>query len=458
MFEGTTSGLSSSLLLTVVILLSVNGDLLHLIEARVGLPVGGLQAPEAANLRVLPKESDQSFNSSTTNNVRGLMRIELDYHKYNDMTKLLKEASAKFPDQVQLYTIGQSVEGRELWVAMVSGDVHQKELLKPHVKLVANMHGNEAVGRELILQLLVYLVNSYRRNRQVKYLMDNTYIHLMPSMNPDGFEISTLGDCSRGRGRANANGFDLNRNFPDFFAAKKYKLENEQPETRAARVWIDRTPFVLSANLHGGALVASYPFDNHRQGNPSASWSPGNRSPTPDDDVFKHLAEVYSFNHKTMHLGEACPNDKQGFRNGTTNGAEWYLLEGGMQDYNYYWTGCMELTLELSCCKYPTSDKLPQFWDENKRALLAFIGEANKGVKGLVMDATGQPIAGARLKVRGRDFSFRGSNRGEFWRILLPGEYVLQVSAEGFAPVEMAFVVKPNQVSTLNIVLDPLKK
>lgn len=423
----------------------------YVVEARVQLPTAiSFPRPE-------PKLSTKDQANIPSN--RAPIKIQLAYHNYDDMTKLLKEVSVKFPDLVHLYSIGESVQGRQLWVALVSGDVQDDKFLKPNIKLVGNMHGNEPVGRELILQLLVYLVNSYPKNHQVKELLDSTYIHLMPSMNPDGFEISREGECSRGQGRANANGFDLNRNFPDFFAAKKYKPNNEQPETRAVRIWIDSIPFVLSANLHGGALVASYPFDNRRE-LPSSfaqNWPPNRRSPTPDDDVFKHLAEVYSFNHKTMFLGEACPNDQQGFPNGTTNGAEWYLLEGGMQDYNYYWTGCIELTLELSCCKYPTSDQLPQFWEQNKRAMLAFMAEANKGVRGIILDSSsGTPVVGAKLKVKGREFSFRASQRGEFWRILLPGEYVLQASASGYYPAEQPFIVGPGQAATITVKMDKM--
>lgn len=59
--------------------------------------------------------------------------------------------------------------------------------------------------------------------------------------------------------RYNTRGYDLNRNFPDYFTKNQ---KQEQPETKAVRDWIERIPFVLSANLHGGALVASYPFDN----------------------------------------------------------------------------------------------------------------------------------------------------------------------------------------------------
>jgi hypothetical protein len=37
-----------------------------------------------------------------------------------------------------------------------------------------------------------------------------------------------------------------------------------------------------------------------------------------------------------------------------------------MQDFNYVWYGCMEITLELSCCKYPPASELPKFWEENR--------------------------------------------------------------------------------------------
>ena len=84
------------------------------------------------------------------------------------------------------------------------------------VKYVANMHGNEAVGRELMLAFIEYLVTSYKSNSDpdaVK-LVETTDIHIMPSMNPDGFEKANEGSCYGTTGRWNANGKDLNRNFP----------------------------------------------------------------------------------------------------------------------------------------------------------------------------------------------------------------------------------------------------
>lgn len=49
------------------------------------------------------------------------------------------------------------------------------------------------------------------------------------------------------------------------------------------------------------------------------------------------------------------------------------LSSGGMQDYNYVWANCFEITLELSCCKYPPTSELPKEWENNRESLLAFI-------------------------------------------------------------------------------------
>ena len=194
----------------------------------------------------------------------------------------------------------------------------------------------------------------------------------------------------------------MNRNFPDYF---KQNNKKSQPETEALKEWISKIQFVLSGNIHGGALVASYPFDN----TPNSILSSVLSTPslTPDDDVFKHLAGVYSFNHGRMFGGDACKVGAPQFENGTTNGAAWYPLTGGMQDYNYIWHGAMEVTLELSCCKFPPASELEQFWEDNRKSLLTFLGEAHRGVKGFVKDESFTPIEGASMKVRGRDVGFQ---------------------------------------------------
>lgn len=75
----------------------------------------------------------------------------------------------------------------------------------------------------------------------------------------NGLSFRSLNDGKIKSRRYNARGFDLNRNFPDYF---KQNTKREQPETDAVKEWISKIQFVLSGSLHGGALVASYPYDN----------------------------------------------------------------------------------------------------------------------------------------------------------------------------------------------------
>lgn len=62
------------------------------------------------------------------------------------------------------------------------------------------------------------------------------------------------------------------------------------------------------------------------------------------------------------------------------NKNEMCLFSGGMQDYNYIWAQCFEITLELSCCKYPREEKLPMFWDDNKASLIEYIKQVHLGL------------------------------------------------------------------------------
>ena len=57
-----------------------------------------------------------------------------------------------------------------------------------------------------------------------------------------------------------------------------------------------------------------------------------------------------------------------------------------MQDYNYVRSNAFEITVEVSCCKFPSESTLERFWKENKKSLLAYLKLVHTGLSGFVKD------------------------------------------------------------------------
>lgn len=114
------------------------------------------------------------------------------YHNYEEITNLFRDLNSTYPHLARLHSIGKSVQNRNLWVLEISENVHNRTLREPMFKYVANMHGDETVGRELMVFLAQYLLKNYGSDARVTKLVNTTDIFLMPSLNPDGYESSQV--------------------------------------------------------------------------------------------------------------------------------------------------------------------------------------------------------------------------------------------------------------------------
>ena len=212
--------------------------------------------------------------------------LPFKYYDFDDMYNTVKNILyQKCSHITRIYTIGKSVQGRDLFVVEFSRTPGKRDLLVPEFKYVGNMHGNEVVGKELLLHLVNELCTKYNVNSTITNLIKTTRIHILLTMNPDGFTRAIEGQCKGVVGRTNANGYDLNRNFPDPYYPRSFPL---QMETKSIMTWLDQYPFVLSANLHGGVVVANYPYDNYRNGRGTS----GHYAKSPDDSFFRSVANV----------------------------------------------------------------------------------------------------------------------------------------------------------------------
>lgn len=160
------------------------------------------------------------------------------YYKYVDLTERLRSLAQKYSHIAKLSSVGQSVEGRELWVMRITKDPNTDTAGKPKFKYVGNMHGDETVSRQVLVYLVEHLLSRYGEEPRIAELVNNTDIYIMPSMNPDGFERSVEGDCMGDRGgRNNAKDVDLNRSFPDQYDGTTVSPE-AIPEVLAVIRWI----------------------------------------------------------------------------------------------------------------------------------------------------------------------------------------------------------------------------
>lgn len=128
------------------------------------------------------------------------------------------------PTSTPFNSTGKSTENRDLWVVKLSTDRSKvRTTLKPLLKLVGGIHGNEGLSSQLLFMLSEYLMQNFGKNNRVTRLLNQTEIHILPIANPDGREIAKEGDCdgsggdTHKTGRENAKGVDIDNDFPGPF-------------------------------------------------------------------------------------------------------------------------------------------------------------------------------------------------------------------------------------------------
>lgn len=272
----------------------------------------------------------------------------VDYPSPEQIGADLQSIAAAFPQTARLFSIGKTKRGRDLWVMKISHRVATDDN-RPEFKYVANMHGNEIVGRELMMRLIVDLLQNDGKDPLITQLLEKTQIYIMPSMNPDGASAMR---------RGNADSVDLNRDFPDFSTRDNQNTPNGRAlETQAMMAWEASRRFVLSANFHGGSEVVNYPWDTIPDAHPL-------------DALLKDLSLEYARN--APYIGASTV-----FRNGITNGYDWYVVKGGMQDWSYAYHRDLQLTVELSDDKWPPYKTVGDYYAKNRPALLGFIARVH---------------------------------------------------------------------------------
>jgi carboxypeptidase T len=337
------------------------------------------------------------------------------YHNSAQVRQTLVDTATSNPDIASFHVIGHSVQSRDICALKLTTNP-TLTAAKPCVRLVGLHHGDELSSSEFLLYLIRYLVTKYRAgDTEATQMLASTELWIVPVVNPDGMENNS---------RYNAHGYDVNRNYPCPDGSHNTSVGGpyvfSEPEIRAVRDISQSAGnainncFALGLTYHAGETCFNY------------TWN-YTATRCADDLLLQFQGQNYSNAAHAAGLTSFW----------VTDGYDWYQTIGDLNDYAYQTHGTLDTTIECTVAHTPsvtTQAQIDAFCLPHLRGTLFSIWFAGEGIRGQVRDgATSQPLL-ATVAVRQANMPMHSdpARSGAFYRVLLAGDYTIDVSAPGY--------------------------
>lgn len=327
---------------------------------------------------------------------------------YNALVSEMQMLATDYPDIVRIQTIGETVQGRSIWVMKITDLPDEDEPDEPEVRMIGNIHGDEYISMEIMRLLMFYLTENYGVDQTVTGLVNTREIWIQPSVNPDGHEMGT---------RSNANGVDMNRNHGYMYYSSGSGPFSE-PELQHFREWSLLRNFSTSLTFHGVTRYYNYAWNFTGQN-------------CPDKNMLINWGNIYTSD------------------NGYTviEGYDWYQTNGDTNDWSYGSRGSQDVTIETPGS---AQQHIQQDFDDNIDGILYFIEVAGYGISGVVTDAvTGEPLEAVITVHQHPMMVYTDPAAGDFHRPLQAGTYTLTAWANGYNPTTITGITVANQSTTI---------
>ena len=357
------------------------------------------------------------------------------YPTYPAYEAMMFQFATDHPDKCEIITLGTLPSQRKILIAHINNGSGEG---KPKFLYTSTIHGDETTGWMLMLRLIDYILEN-PTEPECANVLENIDLYIGPNTNPDG-TYHGGNNTVNGATRQNANGVDMNRNYADPHGGAHPDGHEYQQETQWFMQFAQDNDFVMGANYHGGAEVMNYPWDNTYTLHADDAW-------------YQFISHEYADLCHTVSASYMTD-----YNNGVTNGAAWYMIGGGRQDYMNGYAQCREMTIECSNTKCPNASQMPNFWNINKNSLFAFMNQCIYGIHGTVTDQNSKQPLEATITITGHDdeYSVVESHlpAGDFHRPIKAGTYTLTFTANGYYPHQETVTVADGETIELNVQLE----
>ena len=359
------------------------------------------------------------------------------YPTYSAYENMMYQFATDHPDKCEIIELGTLNSGRKILIAHINNGSGAG---KPKFLYTSTIHGDETTGWMLMLRWIDYLLENPTLP-ECANVLNNIDLYVGPNTNPDGTYHGGNNSVS-GATRYNANGVDMNRNYADPHEGPHPDGNQYALETQWFMQFAQDNNFVMGANYHGGAEVMNYPWDNTYTLHADDAWW----------QLISHEYANLCHQVNSSYMTE--------YNNGVTNGAQWYMIGGGRQDYMNGYANCREETIECSDTKCPSASQMPSFWNINKNSIFAYVNQCLNGIHGVVTDAeSGAPIV-ATITLVGHDDQYSTVKTqlpgGDYHRPVKAGTYTVKFTANGYVPYETQVTVADNAAVTVNAQLEAM--
>ncbi|MDH5406542.1 MAG: M14 family metallopeptidase, partial [Candidatus Aminicenantes bacterium] len=215
------------------------------------------------------------------------------FHTYLELRNDLFRLQETHPQIARVHDIGDTIEGRDILAIKISDNVELDEM-EAEVLLVGCHHAREWLTVEVPYYIAQYLVEQYDVDPEIKRMVDNSEVWIVPLLNPDGLEYSihTFRWWRKNR-RDNGDGsfgVDLNRNYSYMWGfddegsspygwSQVYRGRSplSEPETDALSMLFIQREFQAAISYHTYSELILYPW----------GYTP---EPTLDQELLHYLA------------------------------------------------------------------------------------------------------------------------------------------------------------------------